>query len=144
MEEKKIVETLFVRRSVNVSEQDIDDILCTAFEGGITYWCDSVRVVGNYLGKYASDQISRGGKLKFHVEEPFDNEETEHKLRKVPCKPGRTWRVSRRIRKDQNRIRTGNMDPRSYIGRRSRSVRKRMGNGKRPENKRWTAGDGKE
>lgn len=26
MEEKKIVETLFVRRSVNVSEQDIDDI----------------------------------------------------------------------------------------------------------------------
>ena len=25
MEEKKIVETLFVRRSVNVSEQDIDD-----------------------------------------------------------------------------------------------------------------------
>lgn len=43
MEEKKIVETLFVRRSVNVSEQDIDDILCTAFEGGITYWCDSVR-----------------------------------------------------------------------------------------------------
>ena len=77
MEEKKIVETLFVRRSVNVSEQDIDDILCTAFEGGITYWCDSVRVVGNYLGKYASDQISRGGKLKFHVEEPFDNEETE-------------------------------------------------------------------
>lgn len=51
MEEKKIVETLFVRRSVNVSEQDIDDILCTAFEGGITYWCDSVRVVGNYLGK---------------------------------------------------------------------------------------------
>ena len=47
MEEKKIVETLFVRRSVNVSEQDIDDILCTAFEGGITYWCDRVRVVGN-------------------------------------------------------------------------------------------------
>lgn len=26
MEEKKIVETLFVRRSVNVSEQDIDDM----------------------------------------------------------------------------------------------------------------------
>lgn len=77
MEEKKIVETLFVRKSVNVSEQDIDDILCTAFEGGIIYWCDSVSVVGNYLGKYASDQISRGGKLKFHVEEPFDDEETE-------------------------------------------------------------------
>lgn len=37
MEEKKIVETLFVRRSVNVSEQDIDDILCTAFEGGIIF-----------------------------------------------------------------------------------------------------------
>lgn len=77
MKENKIVETLFVRRAVNVSEQDIDDILCTAFECGITYWCDGVKVVGDYLGEYVSEQISRGGKLKFHVEEPFDDEETE-------------------------------------------------------------------
>lgn len=74
MEEKKIVETLFVRRAVNVSKRDIDDILCTAFEGGITHWCDSVRVASNYLGEYVSDQIGRGGKLEFHVEEPFDDE----------------------------------------------------------------------
>lgn len=77
MEKKRIIETLFVKKAVKVSEQDIDDILCAALEGGITYWCDSVKVIGDYLGKYASDQISRGGKLRFHVEEPFDDEETE-------------------------------------------------------------------
>lgn len=55
MEEKKIVETLFVRRSVNVSEQDIDDILCTAFEGGITYWCDSVVFMGKEVDGLGED-----------------------------------------------------------------------------------------
>ena len=48
------------------SEQDIDDIICTALEGGITYWCDCAKIMGEYLGEYASDQISRGGKLKLH------------------------------------------------------------------------------
>mgnify|MGYP000587501111 CR=1 FL=1 len=48
------------------TDEDIDDIMCTALEGGITYWCDNAKVVGKYLGEYASDQISRGGKLKLH------------------------------------------------------------------------------
>ena len=48
------------------TNQDIDDIMCTALEGGITYWCDRADVIGNYLGEYASDQISRGGKLRLH------------------------------------------------------------------------------
>ena len=55
--------------SVIVSGQDIDDILCTAFEGGINYWCGGVKVVGEYLGEYASDQISRGGTLKLFIED---------------------------------------------------------------------------
>lgn len=51
---------------VRVTMQDIDDILTTAFEGGITYWCDEVKVDGDYLGEYASEQVSRGGALYLH------------------------------------------------------------------------------
>ena len=46
------------------TNQQIDDLMCSALEGGITYWCNRVTVVGGkYLGEWASDQISRGGKL---------------------------------------------------------------------------------
>ena len=63
---------LEVKFTVHVTAEDIDDILCTAFEGGICYWCDEVEVVGKYLGKYASEQISRGGKLVLHDAESSD------------------------------------------------------------------------
>ena len=49
-----------------VSAEDIDDIMSTALDGGITYWCGRAEVVGEYLGEYASEQISRGGALKLH------------------------------------------------------------------------------
>lgn len=58
-----------VDKKVKLSKQDIDDIVCTALEGGITYWCDYARVDGDYLGEYVSDQISRGGSLILHDEE---------------------------------------------------------------------------
>lgn len=56
------------------NQQDIDDIMVSALEGGITYWCGRCEVVGEYLGEYASEQISRGGKLILHDIE--DDEET--------------------------------------------------------------------
>lgn len=46
-----------------ITGRDIDDIMTGALEGGIPYWCRKVKVVGDYRGKYASEQISRGGKL---------------------------------------------------------------------------------
>ena len=49
-----------------VATQDIDDIMVAALEGGIDYWCFKVEVVGDYLGEYASEQISRGGMLKLY------------------------------------------------------------------------------
>lgn len=49
-----------------ITQQDIDDIMCAALEGGINYWCSEAEVVGDYLGEYASEQISRGGALKLH------------------------------------------------------------------------------
>lgn len=52
---------------VELTQQDIDDIMVAALEGGINYWCDEAAVKGGeYLGKYASDQISRGGTLLLH------------------------------------------------------------------------------
>lgn len=57
---------------INVTQEDIDDIVATALEGGINYWCRKAEVVGDYLGEYASEQISRGGTLKL-----YDSEEDE-------------------------------------------------------------------
>ena len=61
-----------VKQSIRVTEEDIDNIMCSALEGGITYWCWKAEVVGDYLGEYASEQIARGGKLKL-----YDSEEDE-------------------------------------------------------------------
>ena len=52
--------------SAKVCDKDIDDIMCAALEGGITYWCSRAEVVGEYLGEYASEQISKGGELRLY------------------------------------------------------------------------------
>lgn len=51
---------------VFVSGEDLDDIMTSALEGGINYWCNKVEVMGGYLGEYASEQISRGGILRLY------------------------------------------------------------------------------
>lgn len=51
---------------VTVQNEDIDDIMVSALEGGINYWCKKAEVADDYLGEYASDQISRGGELILH------------------------------------------------------------------------------
>lgn len=48
---------------VSINRESIDDIMASALEGGISYWCSKAEVAGKYLGEYASEQISRGGKL---------------------------------------------------------------------------------
>lgn len=58
-----------VEIKVNLTRQDIDDIMACALDGGIVYWCFKAEVLGDYLGEYASDQISRGGKLKLYDSE---------------------------------------------------------------------------
>lgn len=66
---------LNIEFTLSISDEDIDDIMCTALEGGITYWCREARVVGDYLGEYASEQISRGGELIL-VDSESDDEYT--------------------------------------------------------------------
>ena len=55
-----------------LTQEDIDDIMVGALEGGINYWCREAEVVGEYLGEYASEQISRGGALTLYDAESSD------------------------------------------------------------------------
>lgn len=54
---------------VRITDDDIDDIMVSALEGGIVYWCYRAETVGKPKGKYASDQISRGGTLRLYDRE---------------------------------------------------------------------------
>jgi len=65
-------ESIKMELEVILENEDIDDIMVSALEGGINYWCDDAAVIGEYLGEYGSDQISRGGQLKLH-----DNEDNQ-------------------------------------------------------------------
>lgn len=66
MEKKKFP----VKAEINVdlTQQDIDDIMVAALEGGIDYWCFKAEVIGDYLGEYASraDQPGRDAEALRH------------------------------------------------------------------------------
>lgn len=72
-----------INKKYTVTPQDIDDIMVTALEDGINYWCRKAEVVGEYLGEYASDQISRGGSLILYDAE--SNDHWELNLEKLLC-----------------------------------------------------------
>lgn len=64
--EEKKADRVQVILQIVVMGEDIDDIMVSALEGGINYWCGKAEVDGKYLGEYASEQISRGGTLILH------------------------------------------------------------------------------
>lgn len=72
MSEEKVF-NVHAEINVRLEQQDIDDIMVSALEGGICYWAWKAEVVGKYLGEYASDQISRGGALSIWLSEPLDD-----------------------------------------------------------------------
>lgn len=64
--------TVFIPQ--NITQQDIDDVVATALEGGINYWCCKAEVIEDeYYGEFASDQISRGGSLRLYETESGDH-----------------------------------------------------------------------
>lgn len=66
--------TIRVTLPLTITDEDIDDIMSSALDW-ISYWCKKVEVAGDYLGEYASEQISRGGELRFYpIEEITDND----------------------------------------------------------------------
>ena len=50
---------------IQISDDQIDSWAVTAFEGGINYWCDELKVKNNdYKGcKYASEALSKGATI---------------------------------------------------------------------------------
>ncbi len=49
---------------IELTQENIDDIMVAALEGGITYWCSEASPEGGeLLEEYPSEQISRGGTL---------------------------------------------------------------------------------
>lgn len=62
---KELGWTIHPELEVFVSAEDVDDIMSGVLDY-IWYWCSEAEVVGQYLGEYASEQISHGGVLKLH------------------------------------------------------------------------------
>lgn len=71
---KEVVRVLTVAFPVRVTVEDIDDIMCSALEGGICYWADAAKVDEDHrASEWGHEQIARGGMLSIHVVEPFDD-----------------------------------------------------------------------
>lgn len=52
---------------VKLTQQNIDDIMVSALEGGISYWCDEAEVVEEKrVADWGHEQIARGGILMLH------------------------------------------------------------------------------
>lgn len=66
---------LTVTKNVNISQEDIDEIMCAALEGGITYWCYGAQSImpdewmkENNIN-YLSDVTGRGGDIVLTTED---------------------------------------------------------------------------
>lgn len=62
------LDPLFVDMGENASTRWIDTIIEDALDTSY-YWANSAEVVGEFLGDWASDQITRGGELIITTEE---------------------------------------------------------------------------
>lgn len=54
-----------------LNQEEIDDIVCTAFEGGITYWCDEAKIVGPETeypegATYLHEVLTRGRDIQLY------------------------------------------------------------------------------
>lgn len=58
---------------VKLTEEDIDDIMVGALEGGINYWCCEAEVIEEKrVADWGHEQIARGGILILHDAESDD------------------------------------------------------------------------
>ena len=61
-----------IKSKIELSNQDIDDLMCAALEGGINYWVRSAKpklVPDGVKYDYLSDLISKGGVIEIHDDE---------------------------------------------------------------------------
>lgn len=69
-----------IGNGITITEEGITDIVSTALEVGIYYWCEKVEVKGELLGEYESDQICKGGTLILYDIDSKKHELTREKL----------------------------------------------------------------
>ena len=64
-----------INRRIEISDELIEDILCTAFEGGITYWANNIschdnkdmKKVGGWKHEYLTKTKKKDAKLIVHT-----------------------------------------------------------------------------
>lgn len=59
-----------------VTEEQINDLVSTAFEGGINYWCGEAKTSTELGDNYLSEMLTKGATIKLYDEE----EEKWHSL----------------------------------------------------------------
>ena len=71
-----------VRKVMDISSEDIEDVLVGAFEGGSNYWLRKVKVVDDDYkgGEYASDVVGLGGELILTTMEGEKHKLTQAKM----------------------------------------------------------------
>ena len=67
----KVVKTVNISYNIDVTDEDIRDIVCTALEGGIGYWACLDNTGPNWVGdkpvsEKAADILLNGGTLHFY------------------------------------------------------------------------------
>ena len=67
-----------IAQPVKVTEQDIEDIMVTAIEGGINYWCEGIkfketRPAGEPASTWAAKQLIKGNTVKIRDEDGWHN-----------------------------------------------------------------------
>ena len=55
-----------VSDTVDVTEEDISDIMTTALEGGITYWCSRIETTGAHSELSIEERLAKGESLTLH------------------------------------------------------------------------------
>lgn len=72
MSEQKLF-TVRAEIAANLTSENIDDIMASALEGGINYWCSEAEVVEEKrCADWGHEQIARGGALILHDAESDD------------------------------------------------------------------------
>ena len=65
--------TLNIRLEVVVTDENINDIMACALEGGINYWADDAQVIEEYHGNNEYEHFLNNGKLAIHlIEGPIE------------------------------------------------------------------------
>lgn len=63
-------------KSYKITDENIDNIMVTAFEGGINYWCGQVKVLNDdYKSNCAATSLSKGSTLiLIDAEDDFEDQ----------------------------------------------------------------------